>query len=59
MADNADMHQDHKVIGAEKSLMVEESHEFYMNDLNFLPFFDLRLLDLIPPNKLDIYSNPE
>ena len=30
-----------------------------MNDLNFLPFFDLRLLSLISPDKMDIYVDPE
>ena len=46
-------------LGAEKSLEVQEANMFYLNDLNFLPFFDLRLLSLISPDKLDIYSNPE
>ena len=32
---------------------------FYLNDLNFLPFFDLRMLNLISPDRLDIYSDPD
>ena len=40
-------------LGAEKSLEVQEANMFYLNDLNFLPFFDLRLLSLISPDKLE------
>ena len=54
-----DNHDDNVKLGAVKSLEIEETNTFYMNDLNFLPFFDLRLLNLISPDKLDIYSNPE
>ena len=45
--------------GAEKSLIIEESNAINLNDNNFLPFFDLRLLKLISPDKLDIYSYPD
>ena len=53
-------HKDDEVkFGEVKSLEIVESNNFYLNDLNFLPFFDLRLLNLISPDKLDIYSNPD
>ena len=53
-------HKDDEVkFGAVKSLEIEESNNFYLNDLNFMPFFDLRMGSLISPDKLDIYSNPD
>ena len=37
-------HKDDEVkFGAVKSLEIEESNNFYLNDLNFMPFFDLRM----------------
>ena len=37
-------HKDDEVnFGAVKSLEIVESNNFYLNDLNFMPFFDLRM----------------
>jgi hypothetical protein len=41
----------------EKSLLVEKNNLFYLNDMNLMPFFEIKFLKKFGPDDFDIFSN--
>lgn len=41
----------------EKSLLIENNNIFYLNDLNLMPFFEVKFLKKFGPDDFDIFAN--
>jgi hypothetical protein len=43
----------------QKSLLIEKNNLFYLNDLNLMPFFEIKFLKQFGPDDFDIFANSE
>ena len=40
-----------------KSLFIQKSNEFYINDLNFMPVYEIKSLNSLNDSKFDIFAD--